>query len=185
MSKGIRRLLRDAADEHRRVRVHRSLPGADSVEGFVVAAKGSWTLIAECQNVQLDGFVAIRTDDIVRIDHRGRQDVTARWLRGNGPWPPPAPRGRISLKDARALAESAAGHYGLIGVYEEDGNPDSLYIGALADSGGKVLRLLEVCPKARWAKVRTKYRYADITRIDFGDRYQAALAGLAGPRPGR
>ncbi|HET6859611.1 MAG TPA: hypothetical protein VFH94_21290 [Streptomyces sp.] len=185
MSKEIRRLLRDAADKHQHVRVHRSLPGTDPVEGFVIAARGSWTLVAECRDVQFDGFAALRTDDVVRIDRRGRHDVTARWFRRNGPWPPPAPRGRIRLNDVRALAESAAGHYGLIGVYEEGAHPDSLYIGALARSGGKALRLLEVDPKARWAKDRTKYRYPDITRIDFGGRYQAALAQLAGPQPGR
>ncbi|MEU8686641.1 hypothetical protein [Streptomyces sp. NPDC048611] len=183
MGEGIRRQLQEAADKHQFTHLVRGIPGCDEVEGFVVETTPSWTVVAECGRLALDGFVALRTRDIVQVKRRGSRDLMVRWLQRHGPWPPPAPRGALALTDARSLAESVGRHYRLLAVFEEDLDPGVVYIGAPVRFGKKRLRLLEVNPRARWAVDPSSCRYEDITRIDFGDRYNTILDGLAGPPP--
>lgn len=97
----------------------------------------AWTLIAECGRLALDGFVALRTRDIVQVRRRGSHDLTVRWLQRHGPWPPPEPRGELSLTDVRSLVESVNTHYHLISVFEEDLNPGAVYIGTPVRTGKK------------------------------------------------
>ncbi|URZ99676.1 hypothetical protein NCG97_01700 [Streptomyces lydicamycinicus] len=183
MAKEIRRQLQEAAEKHQFTRLVRALPDSDELEGFVIEVTPSWTLIAECGRLALDGFVALRTRDIVQVRRRGPHDLTVRWLQRHGPWPPPQPRGELSLTDVRSLVESVSRHYHLISVFEEDLNPGAVYIGAPVRTGKKRLKLLEVNPRARWAAAPSSFRYDDITRIDFDDRYNTVLDALAGPPP--
>lgn len=74
-------------------------------------------------------------------------------------------------------------HYHLLSVFEEDLNPGAVFIGAPIRTGKKRLKLLEVNPRARWAAAPSSFRYDDITRIDFDDRYNTVLHALAGPPP--
>ncbi|MGY5125398.1 hypothetical protein [Streptomyces nigrescens] len=183
MGKEIRRQLQEAAEKHQFTHLVRALPGSDELEGFVVEVTPSWTVIAECNRLALDGFVALRTRDIVKVRRRGSRDLMVRWLQQHGPWPPPGPRGALSHTDVRSLVESVSRHYHLIAVFEEDLDPDVVCIGAPVRFGEKRLKLLEVNPKARWASAPTSFHYDDITRIDFGDRYNTILDALAGPPP--
>lgn len=183
MSDEIRRQLTEATEKHQFTRVMRALPGSDEIEGFVISVTPSWTLITECNSLTLNGFVALRTRDIVKVRRRGSSDLMVRWLQRHGPWPPPGPSGAISQSDVRSLMESAGGQYHLISVFQEDLDPDVVYIGAPVRWGKNRLRLLEVNPRARWANAPSSFRYDDITRVDFGDRYSTILGSLAGPPP--
>ncbi|MYT11165.1 MULTISPECIES: hypothetical protein [unclassified Streptomyces] len=183
MSKEARRQLQEAAEKHQLTHLERALPGSDELEGFVVEVTPSWTVIAECNRLALDGFVALRTRDIVKVRRQGPRDLMVRWLQREGPWPPPGPHGPLAQTDFRPLVESVSRNYHLIAVFEEDLDPGVVYIGAPVRFGKRRLKLLEVNPKARWASAPTSFHYDDITRIDFGDRYNTILDTLAGPPP--
>jgi hypothetical protein len=184
MGEGIRGKLRAAAEEHAFVRVARGIPGADDIDGFVVRSKSGWTLIAEYRDMIFDGFHAVRTADVRKVKRRGRSDPAVRWLRLHGLWPPVGPRGRVRLRDARAVIESAAECYGVVGLHEESVDPEVLYVGAPVGYRTRSFGVLEVDTKARWARGPRKYRFEDVTRVTFGDRYTCVLGELAGPVPG-
>ncbi|WP_414507316.1 hypothetical protein [Streptomyces sp. NEAU-L66] len=74
MSKEVRRQLQEAAEKHQLTHLDRALPGSDELEGFVVEVTPSWTVIAECNRLALDGFVALRTRDIVKVRRQGSRD---------------------------------------------------------------------------------------------------------------
>ncbi|MFE1175966.1 hypothetical protein [Streptomyces sp. NPDC058773] len=183
MAKEIRRQLQEAAEKHQFTHIERGIPGGDEIEGFVLGVTPAWTVIAECDRLALDGFVALRTRDIVQLRRRGSGDLMVRWLQRHGPWPPPEPRGELSLTDVRSLTESVGRRYRLIAVFQEDLDPGVCYIGAPVHFGKKRIELREVNPRARWATTPSSFRYEDITRIDFDDRYNTILDALAGPPP--
>ncbi|SDK91857.1 hypothetical protein [Streptomyces indicus] len=186
MGKEIRRRLRVAAEEHQYAVVERSaLVGADELQGFVVGTDREWTLLAVADTMALDGFAALRTRDISAVRRRSAaRDLMGRWLRRHGPWPPPGPvGGAFPLGAARTVVEAAAQRYGLVSLFGEDMDPDVVTIGVPRSYGKRKLGLLEVDSRARWEREVTKVPYEEITRVDFGDRYNSVLAGLAGPCP--
>jgi hypothetical protein len=182
MSKEIRRRLRLAVSEHQYTHLERALLDDDEqLEGFVLAANREWTMLSPVSSMLLDGFTLYRTDDITRVRRNGSQDLMVRWLKRVGPWPPPVPPGGgFPLGDVRSIIEAADQRFGLVAVYEEEMDAGEIRIGVPESYRGKSFRLREVDSRARWASGRaTKIRYADVTRIDFGDRYNMVLGQLA------
>jgi hypothetical protein len=51
-------------------------------------------------------------------------------------------------------------------------------VGAFVRSTAKTVALFEISPTAEWEKV-TRFRVADITRLDFGGGYEDALWRVA------
>ncbi|MFE2430820.1 hypothetical protein ACFXJ5_29275 [Streptomyces sp. NPDC059373] len=67
--------------ERHLVRIRRSIPHADPIEGFVLDVSESWTLLARCVDLRLDGWTAVRTADITRVKRLGGGDsMTVRVL---------------------------------------------------------------------------------------------------------
>lgn len=166
------------------VRVHRKACGGERIEGFVVAATPGWTLLAVCDDIQLDGWAAVRTADITKVRRTGDgNSLTVRVLRSRGEWPVPAPGPADSLHDLPALAEAACEGFGLVGLYRERQRPEACWIGEVVGRRPKSLGLLEIDPDACWYPAATKFRLKDVTRVDFGGHYQRTLREFAGPRP--
>lgn len=59
---------------------------------------------------------------------------------------------------------------------------DSCMIGAMLATKNKKLTLRPVSPKAKWIGDR-QWPFRELTWIEFGGNYEAALAELAGPLP--
>ncbi|GLW54491.1 hypothetical protein [Kitasatospora phosalacinea] len=164
------------------VRLHRSLPGADPVEGFVVATNPAWTLLAPCRDVLLDGFTAVRTPDVARVKRVGDEgSLTVRALRRRGQWPVQEPG--VSCGDLRELLVAASARYGLVVLEFEHRDPGASWIGSVLGLGRRTVRLREVDTRARWHDGPSKFRLAEITRVSFAGRYDQALLEFAGPRP--
>ncbi|PBC67421.1 hypothetical protein BX265_8023 [Streptomyces sp. TLI_235] len=167
------------------VRIRRHIRGADRIEGFVVAVGPAWTLLASCTDTRLDGWTAVRTADIATVRHRGDETcLTVRALRRRGRWPvrPPAPE--VPLDELPDLVAAACRGFGLVALHLERHRTDTCWIGTLTEVRRKSLRLHEVDPAARWHRSPTKFRFKDITRVDFGGHYEQTLDEFAGPRPG-
>ncbi|MEE1751520.1 hypothetical protein [Streptomyces sp. SP18CS02] len=173
--------LRQVAATHEYVRITRSNEGADTLYGFVVRARPAWTLVAKCSEMMLDGFEAVRTDDIVKVRRQGTNSPAVRWLTLQGIWPPAAPRTRIRLGTARGVIDSAAVHYGMVGVHHEEN--DTLNIGVPVGFRKKSFELWEIDADGEWWGTPSRYRFERISRITFGDRYTQVLRELAPPAP--
>ncbi|WP_138905453.1 hypothetical protein [Streptomyces albidochromogenes] len=178
---GVLRRLDKAVTTGRLVRVHRSVPRVEWIEGFVVGASPAWTLLARCSDIQLDGWTAIRTADITKVRRQGDETcLTVRALRRRGQWPVRMPAA-LALDDSAALLRSAGRAFGLVSVHAERQVPDVCWIGAVKKLRPRSLRLREVDTGARWHADATTFRFKDITRVDFGGRYEETLREFAGP----
>ncbi|GAA3034067.1 hypothetical protein GCM10020229_51880 [Kitasatospora albolonga] len=173
----LRKLDRTLRTRHL-VRVHRTIPDADTIDGFVLGTNPEWTLLAECPEVRLDGFTAIRTPDIARIRKHGDEDsLTIRALRRRGQWPPPP--SPVTFDDLPGLLTSAARHHTLLTVHLEHEAPDIAWIGTVARLTRKTLRLHQIDPDARWHPRPTKFPLAAITQVAFGSHYEHTLEEFA------
>ncbi|MEV0094066.1 hypothetical protein [Streptomyces sp. NPDC050738] len=178
MPKKITSRLARAAAKQRFVRVHRSIEGADTLDGFVLATSPAWTLLSTASDLRNDGFSAIRTTDITRVGRRDN-DLTVRVLRQRGHWPPAHPP--LDLTDLPGLLRDAAAHHPLLCLHLERQNPDACWVGTPVEFRPKSFRVREIDPRAHWIEMPVKYRYKDISRIDFGGHYEKTLAEFAQP----
>ncbi|MFI5528418.1 hypothetical protein ACIA8O_07615 [Kitasatospora sp. NPDC051853] len=179
----LRKLTRAALTGHL-VRLHRTIDGTDPVEGFVLGAAPGWTLLAECRDLRLDGFTALRTTDLARVRKRGGPDsLTVRALRRHGRWPVAVPP--MALDDLPTLLADAHQLHGLLSVHLERETTEALWIGAVTRVGRKNLHLHQIDPEARWHDHPSKFPLAEITRVTFGSHYERTLAEFAEAPPGQ
>jgi hypothetical protein len=128
--------------------------------------------------VRFDGWCAVREADVGRVDLMDPDDEfepRALELRGDRPRRQPD----VALGDVRALLASVQAISPLILLQTEADDPDIAYIGRIAaiDDGEIVLETVDRA--GRWDDAE-RYRYADITRVEFGSGYLEALALVAG-----
>ncbi len=175
--------LGEAARSGALVRLRRSIPGAERIEGFVVGVGAEWTLMAVCTDIHLDGWAAVRTADITKVRVRGDETcLTVRALRHRGQWPVQDPGPAAVLEGGLpALADAASRGFGLVSLYEEQRVPDACWIGEVTELRPKSLRVREIDTDARWRSAPTTFRFEDVTRIGFGGRYERTLREFAVP----
>jgi hypothetical protein len=68
----------------------------------------------------------------------------------------------------------------LVTLHIEKEDPNVCFIGRPVRFGRRSVRLLEISPEADWADRPTKWRFDDLTRIEFGGRYEEALMLIGG-----
>ncbi|MFJ6782712.1 hypothetical protein [Streptomyces yangpuensis] len=169
------------------VRVHRSsIRDADRLDGFVVGRGAEWTLLALCTDLRLNGWAAVRTADVTKVRRRGDKGgdedcLTVRVLRRRGRWPVCGPEPALPLDGLPALARAASRDFGLVSLHVERHAPDACWIGEVTDVRQKSLRLREIDTEARWRPAPSKFRFEDVTRLDFGGRYERTLLEFAVP----
>jgi len=170
-----------ALDAQQLVTVRRCIRRSDKLYGYVVGAGRRWALMQYLnENLFLNGYCAFRLRDAVRVT-RARPGIERRALELFGEWPPAPPAGELSLDGTRELVASVGLLFPLLGLYDEHTHRDALNIGAVIKITDRRVHLLEVSPNATWDAATTAYRLRALTLIEFGDRYERALWGLAGP----
>ncbi|MFE4975767.1 hypothetical protein ACFRAR_27145 [Kitasatospora sp. NPDC056651] len=184
MKKRHHKVLDRARAEGRLVRLRRTIPGADRLEGFVLGTGPVWTLLARCADHRLDGWTAVHTHALHKVrDEGGEESLTVRSLRGRGLWPVRPPGADLPLDDHAGLLAAASAAYGLLELHAELIDPGMLRVGTVTGLRPRTFRLHEVDTEARWYPEPSKYRLRDITRVDFGSHYTEVLGEFAGPRP--
>jgi hypothetical protein len=176
-----RRELEEAAKTQAHVRLSRSIRHGDKVDGFVVGLGSQWVLLAKLDlNMYLDGYAALRLSDVAKVKRRGGPGTfVGRALAARGQWPPVGVD--VSLDSVTDLIADAAELAPLVTLYIEEEDPDVCFIGRPVRFGRRSVRLLEINPEADWANRPTKWRFDDLTRIEFGGRYEEALMLIGGP----
>jgi len=178
--KSIVRELSAVAGTEELVRVHRNIPKADRVEGFVVGIGERWVLLNLFDSdMFLDGYVALRLNDIRRIERRGGPDsFPLRALRhfGESPRTPD----EVGLDTSEGLLTSLGSKYPLLIIHVERLDPKVCYVGKFVATSKRSLRLLEISPDASWDEKPTKWPLSEIRRVEVGSRYAEALHAIGG-----
>jgi len=132
-------------------------------------------------SIWLDGFECYRIDDITSLVPDPRKDFIepALTLRGETR-PISCP---VNLDTMTALLRSANAHFPLVTLHEEETNPGVCWIGRVVDADRHSVSLHQISPDAKWDATPTEHRLSDITRVDFGADYEAALAAVGGAPP--
>ncbi|MFC8597789.1 hypothetical protein [Isoptericola sp. NPDC057191] len=181
--RAVRERLERASQERLAVGVRRWIRGADHIEGFVVGVGARWVALAQLDDrVSLDGWTLLRLKDIQAVTVEPDHDsFTIKALRARAEWPPQVPD--VALDDLRGAATSAAALAPMSATFVELDRPDICYVGSLVSVDDRRLRLLEVDTQGQWHRKTRSLDPDDVTRIDFGGRYEETLALVAGPAP--
>lgn len=185
ISKGkIRQRLGKAADTQCLVGLRRWIPDADYLEGFVVGQSPAWTLLARLSDrIELDGWIAVRTEDIQSVTLIPVEDCfEIKALRARSQWPPTGPAS-VRMSSAQELVETISRVTPMASIFREYHRPDVCWIGAVRKINAETVSLLEVNVAGGWARKPRHFDLDDITRLDFGGGYEEALLMVAGAPP--
>jgi hypothetical protein len=151
----------------------------------LVGASAEWLVLhAASEDWFLNGYCAVRVADVRRVRRwGGRRGYPGRALAYFGE-DEPEPLPHLTLESTPSLITSAAEAFQLLSVYVENKRPQVCHVGVPWRITRRTLRLQEITPEAVWEDRPTTWRLTDITRIDFGRRYEAALAAVGGNAPG-
>lgn len=175
----IRSDLKEATANHGLVRILRTIPRGDKLEGFVLDVGSQWLLLhVLSSDVFLNGHAALRVSDVRSVKPLG---ITSFWARALKHYAEnPRRPGRVNLTSTRTVVETLARRFPLITIHTERRDPNVCYIGIPDAITSQSLRLREITPEARWENESTTYRLKEITRVEIGGRYEAALLAVGG-----
>lgn len=179
----MRARLHDAARHHDGVRVTRAIPGADVIEGYVLAVGGKWVLLARVPQTRLDGYVAIRLRDVARVQPLASHAFYRALAEASDAWPPTAPATPIDLESTKDLIRTAQVAGTIVNLQVEYDDPEVAFLGAPAEVDARSVTLREVTPQAAWDGTVSRWPYRDISRVEFLSSYETDLLLIAGPPP--
>ena len=179
----VRAELQTAAREQALVRVVRTIRDSDDLDGFVVGLGEAWLLLALfAHDVHLDGHVAVRLADVSEVEVRGGPDTfVGRALAARGESPPDAVD--VDLDGVRELIRTVADVTPLVTLHVEETDPTVCFIGRPVRLASRSVHLLGITPEAEWEDSTDTWGFADVTRVDFGGRYEEGVALIGGAPP--
>jgi hypothetical protein len=172
-----------AAQEQTLVRVIRTIRRSDKLDGFVVGVGQAWVLLALLDpNINLNGYVAVRLADVSKVEPRGGPDTfVGRALSARGEWPPMSVD--MDLDSVGELIRTAAEVAPLVTLHIEEDDPTLCFIGRPVRFTSRSVHLHGITPEAEWEDSPDVWAFADVTRVEFGGRYEDALALVGGTPP--
>jgi hypothetical protein len=102
-------------------------------------------------------------------------------LKLSGRRPPKKPR--IKIDSIEELLLSSCRNSPLVTIHREKVDPGVCWIGRVLKVGKERVLFLEINPDAVWKRKPSAYKLSEITRVDFGGEYEAALWRVGGPPP--
>ena len=145
-----------------------------SVRGYVLDIGPKFFLLALVSDrIWFDGFECFRVRDVrgLRPDpHAHFAESALRKRRERMPKKP-----RVSVASIEELLLSASRVFPLVTVHREQVDPDVCWIGRILSVERGGVSLLEISPDASWEEKPTCFRLGEITRVNFGGDYEAAL----------
>ena len=177
--------LAEALESQRPVRIVREHDWwAEEVRGFVVGISGDWVALHRLMDTAyIDGYDIVRLQDVTELDHDDddKAAYTERAIAGLGR---PAVDFRLPPRATTpAVLHAAADSAQLIVVHTEATDEDALLIGHLCRLGAEEFDIHLIGPEGQWSREPGRWRFEDVTRIVFDDRYSTALARYGDTRP--
>lgn len=178
----IRTKLAEACEDRRFVKVasrHDPWPTLCCVYGL----GPRWVLLALLDNsLRFDGFECVRVEDVRSVRQDSSEGFLEALLAKRRERKPRLPR--VSLRSTASLLHSAGRVFPLVTIHTERNHPNECHVGRVQSANAVWLKLLHISPEAKWERRPTILRVGQITRIDFGDGYSAALHLVGGdPKP--
>lgn len=165
-------------------------PHGDPLKGYLVAANEAVVVIHVLdEGYRLDGYNAFRRDTVDALDELAadapRRAVIEAALRLRRQRPRP-PRG-LDVTSMRTALLTASATHDLVAIHQEQLDAEICEIGRVRLSTARSYVIDPIDPGARWERPPRRYRFADVTRVDFGNAYERVLAQVATawghPRP--
>jgi hypothetical protein len=185
MNAAVKATLVDALERRRLVRLYRATlePGRHSAEGYVIGFDEDLVLVGVVDPaILLDGYRVLRTRDLTDATSgfasAGFIEKALKLRRQR----PSYPEG-IRLGSMRAVIESAAKQFPLITLHREREHKDSCWIGRLAQIDDLRVTIDYITPEATWDG-QERYTLRTLTKVEFGGRYEEALASVGGAPDG-
>lgn len=166
--------LRQCSTRKRLVEIDRKPLSSCSTSGYVVGISDSFVIIhIVTDDFLLNGYAVYPISDIKRYRVVTKWNrIMNRALRARKLGPVLQPK--LSLVNARSILESANRLFPLVTIFRERISRDKCWIGKVASATERTFQLSEIDPGARFDVTR-RYRFADITQINFGGEYERSL----------
>jgi hypothetical protein len=151
-----------------------------SVLGYVLDIGPRFFLVALVDDrIWFNGFQCFRLSDVreLEVPHKYAAFVEAA-LKKRGQRMPS--KRRINLASLEDMLLSADRAFGLVTIHREQADPGVCEIGRVICAGEGRVKLHEINPDASWDEEPKEYRLSEITRVDFGGDYEAALQLVGG-----
>lgn len=173
--------LQRALDDRELVSIERSISD-DVFDGYVLGVGSTWVLIApvETSVLRLNGVTALRLADVSAVEAPDSTFV-ARALESQGETPVDA---SLALDSLRALVNDGVGRFPLVTLHAETQDDAEILIGVPVEWPDGAVELLEIDADAEWMDETQVLQLDEVTRVDFGARYEQLLWELGGPPPG-
>ncbi len=162
------------------LRVARDFDGASDITGVFIEASAEWLLMERVEGeVLLNGYVAVRRSDVdLVVDLSDGFYGRALAVFDQKPTDP----GPVDLTDVCAVITSAQSLYPLVIIHAEY-EYDGCWIGQVRSFAEDSVHLREISPQAVWHEEDTDFEFDEISLVEFGTRYDAALRAVGGPAP--
>ncbi len=149
------------------------------VHGYPLATGDDLVLLSILSDrIDLDGYEVIRIRDITSCElDFPRKDFYQKALELKGEVPTPVLA--LDLSSIAALLDSAQRQFPLLVIHRERAVPGECEVGRLKLTSDEAFAIRYIDPSAQWADDSEHYRYADVTRVGFGDEYAKTLALVA------
>jgi hypothetical protein len=161
-------------------RIGRASSG-DEIEGFVVDIGETWALVATLSDsISLDGFVVFPIEDVVEVEDRVDElAFVRRALTLQRMWPPVRPAVPLDLTDTAIMLRGIAASAPVVTLFTERVDDDVCFVGIPMNPTAESICLREIRYDATWHPDLSEWMYADITRIEFADRYSSIIYAVA------
>lgn len=162
--------------------IDRAIKDVPTLRGFIVDFSEELLLLhqLDVDTFSLNGYTAVQIRDVKRYGEATRGNWYYKAASHFGVTP--AHPERIELDSLSALVRSVAQRHPLITLHPERKNPDICYVGHLSSIELKRFSIHDLNSNCLWAGQRS-LKFADISRIDFADRYSQGLWVAARNKP--
>lgn len=152
--------------------------------GFVIDCNETFTLLNMFDRdiYDLDGFTVFYNEDVSEYwtyttteNYLETKYIILRKIK-------PHSQLKISLKSLPDLLISISQIFPTMKIYRDNLSENGTVIGKLIEVKENTFKLLAIRTDGVWKEQPSRFRLADVTRIDFGTRYENVLLSVAGER---
>lgn len=161
------------------VRVYREAFESEYIVGYVVGAgPDNFVLEIISTSIQFDGYCCMQYSDVSKYcipDPDSEFLEKALSLRGESPKGNPG----VDLSTSASILETASLVFETVNIRLEESEPRACYIGRVTEITATQVKLRTITPNGEWEEGIAVYNLKDVTRIDFGGKYDEVLVLVA------
>ena len=150
--------------------------------GFVLDCNETFTLLNMFDRdiYDLDGYTVFFNEDVSEYWTYTTTEnyLETKYIKFKNIKPQPQPK--ISLKSLSDLLISISQNFSTMKIYRDNLSENGTVIGKLVEVKENTFKLLAIRTDGIWKEQPSRFRLSDVTRIDFGTKYEDVLLSVAG-----